>query len=70
MNYRKYLIIIIFLLLANCTTQNVYTNKHKINIIKGFSNKGFALVYDEMHYDNGLISKKIDERSLIIFQKI
>jgi len=44
---------------------------HKKNIIlkESFSSKGFALVYDKEHYDNGLISNKIDERSLVIFQK-
>ncbi len=35
-----------------------------------FINKGFSLIYNDKFYDNKIISKKIDERSLVIFQKI
>ena len=38
-------------------------------LINGYSNKGFALVYNENLYKKKLINKKIQERSLIIFQK-
>ena len=34
-----------------------------------FINKGFSLIYSNKFYDNKIISKKIDERSLVIFQK-
>jgi hypothetical protein len=34
-----------------------------------FLNKGFSLIYSDKFYDNKIISKKIDERSLVIFQK-
>ena len=34
-----------------------------------FMNKGFGLIYNDNYYDNKTVSKKIDERSLIIFQK-
>ncbi len=34
-----------------------------------FINKGFSLIYNDKFYDNKVISKKIDERSLVIFQK-
>ena len=34
-----------------------------------FINKGFGLIYNDKFYDNKVISKKIDERSLVIFQK-
>ena len=34
-----------------------------------FINKGFGLIYSDKFYDNKIISKKIDERSLVIFQK-
>ena len=34
-----------------------------------FINKGFSLIYSNKLYDNKVISKKIDERSLVIFQK-
>ncbi|MDA9193065.1 hypothetical protein N9O35_00845 [Candidatus Pelagibacter ubique] len=34
-----------------------------------FINKGFSLIYNDKFYYDKVISKKIDERSLIIFQK-
>ena len=34
-----------------------------------FINKGFSLIYSDKFYDNKIITKKIDERSLVIFQK-
>ena len=34
-----------------------------------FINKGFSLIYSDKLYDNKIISKKIDERSIVIFQK-
>ena len=34
-----------------------------------FINKGFSLIYSDKFYDNKIISKKINERSLVIFQK-
>ena len=69
MLYKKSLYILIFLLLMNCSNKNF--QKKNINIIfdNGYSNKGFALIYNEKLFENKIISKKIDERSLIIFQK-
>ena len=69
MNYRNSLLVIFFFLFSNCDTRNLSINKEKIIFKKGFSNKGFALVYNQKLFDEGLISKKIDERSLLIFQK-
>ena len=34
-----------------------------------FINKGFSLIYNDKFYYDRVISKKIDERSLVIFQK-
>tara|TARA_Y100000590_G_scaffold422409_1_gene527124 strand:+ start:1053 stop:1805 length:753 start_codon:yes stop_codon:yes gene_type:complete len=34
-----------------------------------FLNKGFTLVYDNVLYENKIVKRKIDDRSLIIFQK-
>ena len=68
MNYK--LIPVFFLLIYSCTTNNI--NKKKIeNIIpvETFSNKGFTLVFSEDLKKNKIVSKKIDIRSLIIFQK-
>jgi len=63
----KYIIILIFL--SNCTIGTLVNNKPNITLINGYSNKGFALVYSEDLYKQKIISKKISERSLIIFQK-
>ena len=69
MNYKIFLSLVFFLHLANCTTINPSINKKNIILKKGFSNKGFALIYNKKLFDNGLISKKINERSLVVFQK-
>jgi hypothetical protein len=69
MIFKNFLIIIFFFLFSNCTTVNHSTNKQKIIFKKSFINKGFALIYDQKDYDDDLISNKIDERELIIFQK-
>ena len=69
MNFRNFLFTILFFFVSNCTTGNLSLNDQKNIIKKGFSNKGFALIYNQELYNNGLVSKKIDERSLIIFQK-
>ena len=69
MNYKNFLLIIFFLLSTNCTRDNISINQNDVILEKEFSNKGFTLVSNQKNYDNGLISKKIDERSLIIFQK-
>ena len=69
MNYKNILLTIILLLLVNCTTTNLLIDKNKTNTKKEFSNKGFTLIYEKKLYDDGLISKKLDERGLVIFQK-
>tara|TARA_Y100000741_G_scaffold356346_1_gene332874 strand:- start:399 stop:1154 length:756 start_codon:yes stop_codon:yes gene_type:complete len=68
MNYR--ILVIIFLFLYSCET-NIVNNKKIENIIpvEIFSNKGFALVFNDDLKKKKLVNKKIDERSLIIFQK-
>ena len=65
MNY-KYLLLIFFL--CSCASNNI--NKSKDIIFKdSFSNKGFTLIYDDSLKKKRIITKKIEERSLIIFQK-
>ena len=63
MNYK---IFIIFIFIVSCT--NIEVSK-KIEFNQKFSNAGFTLIYDEDLYKNKIVSKKIDNRSLIIFQK-
>ena len=69
MFYKKYLSILIFFLLTNCTPHTL-NNNNKINVLKdNYSNKGFALIFNDDLYIKNIITKKIDKRSLIIFQK-
>ena len=69
MLYRKVLLLLFFLLISNCTTETLIKNKLNKNLVNGYSNKGFALIYNESLYKKKVVSKKISERSLIIFQK-
>ncbi len=65
MNYKTFFLI--FLLLQSCTVNQIVDDQ--IIESKVYSNKGFALLYNEDLKKQKLIDKKIDERSLIIFQK-
>ena len=53
---------------TSCTTTNIYKNKINLNK-KNFINKGFTLIYNENLYNEKKISKKIDNRELIVLQK-
>ena len=66
MFYRNSFLICVLLFLSNCTT-----NSYKSNIadINSYSNRGFALIYNDNLYEKKIVSNKISERSLIIFQK-
>tara|TARA_B100000787_G_scaffold70333_1_gene51708 strand:+ start:809 stop:1567 length:759 start_codon:yes stop_codon:yes gene_type:complete len=69
MFYKKLLTLCCFILLNNCTTTTLKKNSNSISLNNPFINKGFSLIYNNDYYDNKVISKKIDERSLVIFQK-
>jgi len=69
MFYKNILIIIFLLFLSNCTVGTLVENQPKISLVNGYTNKGFALVYNENLYNKKKITRKINERSLIIFQK-
>ena len=69
MLYKKLLTLCCFILLNNCTTTTLIKNKNSITLDNPFTNKGFSLIYNDEYYNNKIISKKIDERSLVIFQK-
>jgi len=69
MNYR-YLLIILFFFQFACTNYPIDLPKKKIEVIKNFyTNKGFTLVFSNDLYKNKTISSKLENRSLIIFQK-
>jgi len=69
MFYKKLLILCCFILLNNCTTTTLTKNKISNSLDSPFINKGFSLIYSDKFYDNKIITKKIKERSLVIFQK-
>jgi hypothetical protein len=69
MFYKNFLSLILFIVLTNCTTGNLLENKPSVALVNGYTNKGFALVYNEDLYKKKIINNKIDERSLIVFQK-
>ena len=68
MNYKIFILILLFT--YSCTTSNINKiQKEEIIPSETYSNKGFALLFNENLKKQKLINKKIDERSLIIFQK-
>ena len=69
MLYKKLLILCCYILLNSCTTTILTKNKSSNSLDNPFINKGFSLIYNDNYYDNKIISKKIDNRSLFIFQK-
>ena len=66
MNSKHYLIIFVILFLSNCSNNN---NLKKLQTTDKFSNKGFALVFEDRLYKDKIIDKKINNRSYSIFQK-
>ena len=68
MNYKISILILLFI--YSCTTNDINKTQKK-NIIPSevYSNKGFTLLFTEDLKKKKLINKKIDERSLVIFQK-
>ena len=65
----KSLIIIIFIFLLGCEQNNLNKNVLNQEIVTKYKNSGFALVYDSVLIKEKKISKKIDNRSLLIFHK-
>ena len=57
--------LIFFLFIISCTNNNVEINYSKN--FKNYSNKGFTLIYDTKLLKKNIIDKKLDDRSLLIF---
>jgi len=66
---KKIFLFFIMLFVSNCTTINQTKIQTSQLLEDPFVNKGFALIYNENLLKEKIISRKIDERSLIIFQK-
>ena len=67
MKYNFFLILLI-VLITSCASNN-YKTVNVGPIFEKFSNNGFALIYNDKLYNDKVISKKMDERDLIIFQR-
>ena len=68
MNY-KIIISFAFLFLFSCANQPAIKDKSSIQKMSSFSNKGFALVYNNDLFKEKIVKSKIPDRSLFIFQK-
>ena len=68
MNYKS-LFIIIFIFLVGCEQNSLDRNIVNQEMLTKYKNSGFALVYDPILKKEKKITKKIDNRSLLIFHK-
>ena len=68
MHYKS-LIIIFFIFLLGCEQNNLNKNTVNQEIMTKYKNSGFTLVYNPVLKKEKKISKKIDNRSLVIFHK-
>ena len=66
MFYRK--IYFLLLLLTSCGTSDIFYNGKNLSK-KNFVNKGFAIVYNQDLFNQKKISKKMDNREMIVLQK-
>jgi len=66
---KKIFLFFIMLFVSNCTTINQTKIQTSQLLEDPFINKGFALIYNENYLKEKIISRKIDERSLVVFQK-
>jgi len=69
MNYKHTLIIICIFFLNSCTEYGLNEKKLSQTSISKYKNSGFALVYNHNLSKDKKISKKLNDRSLLIFHK-
>ena len=69
MNYKILYIIISVIFLFGCEQNNLNKNIINKDISQKYKNSGFTLVYTSFLKDEKKISKKIDNRSLLIFHR-
>ena len=68
MNYKS-LFIIIFIFLVSCEQNSLDRNIVNQEMLTKYKNSGFTLVYDPILKKEKKITKKIDNKSLLIFHK-
>jgi hypothetical protein len=69
MNYKSLFIIISIIFLSGCEQNNLNKKIIDQEISQKYKNSGFALVYNNILKDKKKITKKINNRSLLIFHK-
>ena len=69
MLYKNFVYIFFFILINNCVSNNLSVNKNNKILKENFNNKGFTLIYSADLFNKKIISNKLDERSLVIFQR-
>ena len=69
MNYKILIIIISIFFLISCEQNNINQKVVNQKIFDKYKNTGFALIYTDVLKKEKKITKKIDNRSLIIFHK-
>tara|TARA_Y100001970_G_scaffold290740_1_gene425547 strand:+ start:1962 stop:2720 length:759 start_codon:yes stop_codon:yes gene_type:complete len=68
MNF-KFLYVLIFVVATSCADQNFGTKISKPKVYQKYSNSGFTLVYSEELFKEKIVSKKLNDRDLFVFQK-
>jgi len=68
MRYKIFNLLFFFILLS-CVDESLIKTENTIPKKSFFLSKGFTLVYDDKFFKQKLIKGKIDDRSLVIFQK-
>ena len=69
MNYKVFFIIF-FIFISSCANQNLNKKKNSETVIfHKYSNNGFTLVYNDQLYKKRIVSKKLNNRDLLVFQK-
>ena len=67
MNFKNFILIISFFFLQACNQHNQQGKSLTYISDQKYSNTGFALIYEDVLKKDKIISKKIDNRSLLIF---
>ena len=63
--YRSFFLFIVLFIFSGCVNSPI-NKKTEINKKKYFSSKGFALIYEQSLYQDGIISKKLNNDKIIV----
>ena len=69
MNYKNFIILSLIILLTSCNEYGLNEKSINQTSLLKYKNSGFALIYQDTFKKEKKISKKIDNRSLLIFHK-